>query len=572
MPITVTTVEITHNGNGLASQYTYDFRIDNKSAIQVYVSGVLKTEGTDYTVSGVGETNGGTVSFVASLVPASGTGNVKFFRDSDPVHRIDYSEGGALPTANLEASLDRTIMVVQEHRDEFTRVVRIPRTHTASSWNGSLPDPGVASNTSGIKLLAFRASGIALVNGSLVSTVDPLTTQGDLLTIDGAGAPVRKAIGSTGALLYVSGADLQYTSGASGTGTIPFYTGSAWGFVSAGAANTVLIATGSTIQYQNIASLVDSPQYVHNWGMEASTTSSALTFTIVGKNGVLPSAANIVAFATRSSVASTGTYSTVSIASTIQLTLNEGATLNIGAASTGRVYLYGIKDGEEAKLGIARQAIHDEGQLQSTTAITSAADAASVIYTVSALTNVTVRLLQVAEITAGAVAGSWESLPSVFHPWHSGMPKTGDIVQVESTTYNANGSTTTVIDFDDSIPPNTQGEEFMAQAITPKNALNNLEIEAHAFGTTSGTQVTLMALFQDSITNALNASEGFSSTDAGQTVYLKHPMVASAVASTTFKIRIGPSGAATYYFNSRSSGRLLGDIPKSMISVTERYA
>lgn len=213
MSISVTTVEITYNGNAVASQYAYPFRIDNKSAIEVYVSGVRKTEGTVYTVSGVGSTTGGTVSFVASLVPGSGIGNVKFYRNSDPTHRLDYSEGGSLPVQSLEASFDRLAMVLQEHHDSIeNRVIKAPRTHTSSTFSGTMPDPGLAANQGKALRITSNGLGIETFTVAATDTTNVITTRGDLVRGGTGGTPERVALGTLGQVLTSDGTDAAWAA------------------------------------------------------------------------------------------------------------------------------------------------------------------------------------------------------------------------------------------------------------------------------------------------------------------------------------------------------------------------
>lgn len=155
-------------------------------------------------------------------------------------------------------------------------------------------------------------------------------------------------------------------------------------------------------------------------------------------------------------------------------------------------------------------------------------------------------------------------------------PKVADgfVVQVVAQNFNAVATTTTVLPFDDSIPQNTEGGEFMTITITPKSATNILIIEAKALvaiGTT--TTAASGALFQDSTAGAIAADAAFIDTAANnRTLNIRHRMVAGTTSATTFKFRAGPNAAATLTFNGRSSARLFGDITKSSMIITEYKA
>ena len=57
--------------------------------IEVYVGTTLKTINTHYTLSGVGATGGGNVTFTSGNIPASGTGNVTLLRSLALTQGVD---------------------------------------------------------------------------------------------------------------------------------------------------------------------------------------------------------------------------------------------------------------------------------------------------------------------------------------------------------------------------------------------------------------------------------------------------------------------------------------------------
>jgi hypothetical protein len=129
---------------------------------------------------------------------------------------------------------------------------------------------------------------------------------------------------------------------------------------------------------------------------------------------------------------------------------------------------------------------------------------------------------------------------------------------------------TTTIPADDTIPQNTEGDQYLSVSITPKSANNLLVIEAVIIGSHSVAAKVIAALFQDSAANALVAviQEG---SLANQMLNLKLTwrMMAGTANSTTFKIRIGGSSAGTFTFNGAASSRLLGGSLGSYLMVTE---
>lgn len=153
---------------------------------------------------------------------------------------------------------------------------------------------------------------------------------------------------------------------------------------------------------------------------------------------------------------------------------------------------------------------------------------------------------------------------------------TGFVVQVATTNYSAVATGTTILPYDDTIPQNTEGDQYMTQAITPKSATNHLLIEATCYITNSfaGTQDLSAALFQDTTANAIAVGFFTNSGGAGfvSGIKITYDMVAGTTSSTTFKVRAGASQAGTTTFNGAGGNRRFGGITISNIKITEYKA
>lgn len=166
---------------------------------------------------------------------------------------------------------------------------------------------------------------------------------------------------------------------------------------------------------------------------------------------------------------------------------------------------------------------------------------------------------QVLKTNAGATAPEWGA--------SSGSSV---VVQVVSTQSGAVQTGTTVIPFDDTIPQNTEGTEFMTLAITPTNSSHKLRIDVDMFAAVTTTPWIAVALFQDSTAGALAATATFIPlSGAGASIPLTHVMTAGTTSSTTFKVRVGPSSAATVTLNGSGGGRIFGGVAASSITITE---
>ena len=148
----------------------------------------------------------------------------------------------------------------------------------------------------------------------------------------------------------------------------------------------------------------------------------------------------------------------------------------------------------------------------------------------------------------------------------------GAVVQVVNVQDGAVATGTTLIPLDDTIPQNTEGDEYMTLAITPKSTTNKLKIEAVWNGAHSTTVRHIhAALFQDSTAGALAVGVGGKANIANERcgIVFTHFMAAGTVSETTFKVRAGNSAAGTTTFNGASAAREFGGVFASSITITE---
>jgi hypothetical protein len=146
--------------------------------------------------------------------------------------------------------------------------------------------------------------------------------------------------------------------------------------------------------------------------------------------------------------------------------------------------------------------------------------------------------------------------------------------QVVSTITGALATGTTQIPYDDTIPQNTEGDQYMTLAITPKSATSTLLINVVFNCTLGAANYGTMALFQDSTANALAAVSCLAANISGTATYpfqmiLNYKMTSGTTSSTTFKVRAGPGGSDTMAFNGQSGARRLGGVMASSIIITE---
>ena len=172
-------------------------------------------------------------------------------------------------------------------------------------------------------------------------------------------------------------------------------------------------------------------------------------------------------------------------------------------------------------------------------------------------------------------AAKWNILGTNDASFNDGTGlNSGAVQQVAYNEVTAVATGSTVIPKDDTIPQNTEGVQYMTQAITPKASANILVIEfIGEFAFSASATDIIVALFQDSTANALAAvSQRSPGANNNVVVPLKHTMTAGTTSSTTFKIRAGSADAGTTTFNGSSAARIFGGVCASVLKITEYKA
>jgi hypothetical protein len=146
----------------------------------------------------------------------------------------------------------------------------------------------------------------------------------------------------------------------------------------------------------------------------------------------------------------------------------------------------------------------------------------------------------------------------------------GGVVQTSYGEYTANTNLTAVIPFDDTIPQNTEGTEILAVAITPKFSTSRVLVRFEGEFSASASLWGVAALFRDAAANALSGQ--FIWTPLASTGHMISLSAFDSPASTsalTYRIRVGPSTAGTIRFNGTNTGRILGGVARTTLTLQE---
>ncbi len=315
------------------------------------------------------------------------------------------------------------------------------------------------------------------------------------------------------------------------------------------------------------------PQPV-NLGMAASVGSSALTVALKGIDGNDPSPTNPVVVTFRNATASTGTPTTLTVTAATSIIVPSTATMAFASGVIGRLWVVAFNDAGTFRLGLVNalsgtsiMALRDG--IYSSTLIAAASNSAQVIYTGTAVTSKAMTVLGYIEATE-ATAGTWATAPSLIKLWQPGDPLPGDTLQRQRSVTGARVTGTTQTPYDNTIPQNTEGDQYFSIPITPQSGANVAWLRAGTEWTASASWV--LHFHQDAIANAIYAQTFGSPANGSLASNIEFMQQFASAALTTFKLRAGVSGAATLQLNSNNNAAIMGGVSYSYMEVLEVMA
>jgi len=180
MATNTTATTQTHNGTGSQANFAISFSFLADSEVDVTVGGVLKTLGTHYTISG------STLTFTSGNIPPSGTGNIRFVRDTNISNKkVDFTDGSVLTETDLDTNSDQILFAQQEIQDLLTNEVFTRdglRTLTGSiSFEGTNDDANETTLTV-TNPTADRTITFPDITGTVITSADTGTVNSTMIT------------------------------------------------------------------------------------------------------------------------------------------------------------------------------------------------------------------------------------------------------------------------------------------------------------------------------------------------------------------------------------------------------
>lgn len=319
------------------------------------------------------------------------------------------------------------------------------------------------------------------------------------------------------------------------------------------------------------------------WRLTATVAANALTIAVKNVDGNDATATSTIPFAFHSPTLTDGRTIIGSVSTALAVVVPATGTLGFTASQTSRIWVGGYYDTGTMKpfawhaldSANSNYSIKTPGKNTiSTTAISTASDSAGVGYSTTAVTNAPWQWLGYVEIQSDATPGNWANNPTVVRPVMPWGPKPGDVIQDIYQDDGLLATGTGTIPNDNSIPQQTEGNQFMKQSITYTSAVNLAEVEhVGVYGESTNVNY-VVALFQGSGANAIGVWYGaqLGGADSGETMFARFRHVpGTANSSFEYKFRAGLESAGTTYFNSDTTTPKFAGLCKSSIRLRELF-
>ncbi len=204
MPITNQTPLSIYAGNGATTIFPYTFKLLDDEDLSVYLDGTIQVTG--YSISGVGDDGGGSVTF--TVAPATDV-VIRLERTVSKDRNTDYVEGGQLAASTLDNDFDRIVMMIQDSAEA-------PLLET--------PDGKFDAESKVIKNVATPVAGNDATNKTYVDSTIPANVAAAAASAAAASTSASNAATSeTNAATSESNASTSAFNAAASAATIPTY-------------------------------------------------------------------------------------------------------------------------------------------------------------------------------------------------------------------------------------------------------------------------------------------------------------------------------------------------------------
>lgn len=372
---------VSYLGASSTHVFSYTFRVFDEDHLLVTVKDTSDVETTltittDYTVSGVGDSGGGSVTLVNSsqawlTAGELTTGYTIVIRRVLPItQETDIRNQGDFFPESHEDEFDKLTMVDQQQQDAISRSLTLPETLSSSDVDTTLPIP---------------SAGLALGWNATEDGLENIANAGDL----SVSAFIETLLDDT-------------TAGAART-TLGFST-----FIQTVTDDTTALAARATLGIPTAPEL-SSSSLIQNLTLTGIVATNALTIAVKTSAGTDATATDPATVPFRSATSATGTYAQRVISAALSMSIPSATTIGTLSGIAHILYVYLIDNAGTLELAVSL-ALFDEGTVQSSTAV-SGGTAAGTLYSTAARTSKAIRLIGRIAVTE-ATAGTWATAPS----------------------------------------------------------------------------------------------------------------------------------------------------------------
>lgn len=204
--------------DGTVGPFTFTFEIPTDADLDVYVGEALQTLTTQYTISGAGNENGGTVTFTTGNAPSNGA-IVTFRRSVERSRATGFNNNGPLDSDDFNTELDRVYFILQEQTEALGRAMLRSDTSTSTA-SLTLPDPA-ADN-----VIGWNTDANALENKGAITDINTLAAiADDISAVAEIDSNVTTVAGNTSNITTVAGISGNVTTVAGVASSVPTVAG-----------------------------------------------------------------------------------------------------------------------------------------------------------------------------------------------------------------------------------------------------------------------------------------------------------------------------------------------------------